>query len=106
SRPGLVVPLSYGGFEIVASGGTTTGLPVEMVYSLRELQDTYKIAGKFIGEHMLADYLAGDDPKWVATTLADFQMWSSGTMVGGVLQNIPGINYLGAGPVMMEVYHH
>jgi phenylacetate-CoA ligase len=106
SRPGLVVPLSHGGFEIVASGGTTTGLPAEMVYSLRELQDTYKIAGKFIGEHMLADYLAGDDPKWVATTLADFQMWSSGTMVGGVLQNIPGINYLGAGPVMREVYHH
>ncbi|MCE2719798.1 MAG: hypothetical protein ACK5RY_10205 [Dolichospermum sp.] len=106
SRPGLVVPLSYGGFEIVASGGTTTGLPVEMVYSLRELQDTYKIAGKFIGQYMLADYLAGDDPKWVATTLADFQMWSSGTMVGGVLQNIPGINYLGAGPVMREVYHH
>ena len=49
SRPGLVVPLSHGGFEIVASGGTTTGLPAEMVYSLRELQDTYKIAGKFIG---------------------------------------------------------
>lgn len=106
SRPGLVVPLSYGGFEIVASGGTSSGLPVEMVYSLQELQDTYKIAGKFIGQHMLANYLAGDSPKWIATTLADFQMWSSGTMVGGVLQNIPGINYLGAGPVMKEVYHH
>jgi phenylacetate-CoA ligase len=106
SRPGLVVPLSYGGFEIVASGGTSSGLPVEMVYSLRELHDTYKIAGKFIGEYMLGDYLAGDDPKWVATTLADFQMWSSGTMVGGVLQHIPGINYLGAGPVMKEVYQH
>ncbi len=106
SRPGLVVPLSYGGFEIVASGGTSNGLPVEMVYSLRELHDTYKIAGKFIGEYMLQDYLAGDEPKWVATTLADFQMWSSGTMVGGVLQHIPGINYLGAGPVMKEVYQH
>ncbi|NJL41802.1 MAG: hypothetical protein HC899_37860 [Leptolyngbyaceae cyanobacterium SM1_4_3] len=106
SRPGLVVPLSYGGFEIVASGGTSSGLPVEMVYSLRELQDTYKIAGEFIGEYVLGDYLAGDEPKWVATTLADFQMWSSGTMVGGVLQNIPGINYLAAGPVMKEVYQH
>ncbi|WP_153038528.1 hypothetical protein [Nodularia spumigena] len=106
SRPGLVVPLSYGGFEIVASGGTSSGLPVEMVYSLRELQDTYKLAGEFIGKYMLGKYLTGDDPKWVATTLADFQMWSSGTMVGGVLQNIPGINYLGAGPVMREVYHH
>lgn len=106
SRPGLVVPLSYGGFEIVASGGTTSGSPVEMVYSLRELQDTYKIAGQFIGEYMLSDYLVGDQPKWVATTLADFQMWSSGTMVGGVLQSIPGINYLGAGPVMKEVFQH
>ncbi|HAC65294.1 MAG TPA: hypothetical protein DCF68_17645 [Cyanothece sp. UBA12306] len=105
-RPGLVVPLNYGGFEIVASGGTSSGVPAEMVYSLRELQDTYKIAGDFIGNYMLKDYLASDEPKWVATTLADFQMWSSGTMVGGVLQNIPGINYLGAGPVMKEVYQH
>ncbi|KKD35197.1 MAG: hypothetical protein WAN66_07645 [Limnoraphis robusta] len=105
-RPGLVVPLNYGGFEIVASGGTSSGVPAEMVYSLRELQDTYKIAGNFIGNYMLKDYLAGDDPKWVATTLADFQMWSSGTMVGGVLQSIPGISYIGAGPVMKEVYQH
>jgi phenylacetate-CoA ligase len=105
SRPGLVVPLSHGGFEIVASGGTG-GFPVEMVYSLRELQNTYKIAGKFIGEYMLRDYLAGDDPKWVATTLADYQMWSSGTMVGGVLLHIPGINYIGAGPVGKDVYQH
>lgn len=106
SRQGLVVPLSYGGFEIVASGGTSGGLPVETVYSLRELHDTYKIAGKFMGEYMLRDYLAGDEPKWVATTLADFQMWSSGTMVGGVLQHIPGINYIGAGPLMKKVYQH
>lgn len=27
-------------------------------------------------------------------------------MVGGVLQNIPGINYIGAGPMMKEVYQH
>ncbi len=106
SRPGLVVPLSYGGFEVVASGGTSGGLPVEIVYSLRELQDTYKLAGRFLGEYMLRDYLAGDEPKWVATTLADFQMWSSGTMVGGVLQQIPGVNYIGAGPMMKEVYQH
>ncbi|MEA2836312.1 MAG: hypothetical protein QOD89_862 [Bradyrhizobium sp.] len=106
SRPGLVVPLSHGGFEIVASGGTSSGLPVETVYSLRELRDTYEIAGDFMGQHQLRDYLAGDDPKWVMTTLADYQMWSSGTMVGGVLQRIPGINYIGAGPVMKDVFHH
>ncbi|MCK4763583.1 MAG: hypothetical protein KAW12_15390 [Candidatus Aminicenantes bacterium] len=106
SRPGLVVPLSYGGFEIVASGGTSGGLPVETVYSLRELHDTYKIAGDFMGSYVLHDYLAGNDPKWVITTLADYQMWSSGTMVGGVLQNIPNINYIGAGPVNKEVYQH
>lgn len=105
-RPGLVVPLSYGGFEIVASGGTSGGLPVETVYSLRELQDTYKIAGDFMGRYQLRNYLDGHDPKWVITTLADYQMWSSGTMVGGVLQNIPGINYIGAGPVMKEVFQH
>lgn len=105
-RPGMVVPLDYGGFEIVASGGTSSGLPSETVYSIRELHDTYKLAGDFIGKHQLAGYLQGTDPKWVMTTLADYQMWSSGTMVGGVLQNIPGINYIGAGPVMKEVFHH
>ena len=104
-RPGMVVPLSRNGFEIVASGGTS-GVPAETVYSIRELHDTYRIAGEFMGRHVLADHLVGDGPKWVATTLADYQMWSSGTMVGGVLQNIPGINYIGAGPVMKEVFQH
>ena len=106
SRPGLVVPLSYNGFEIVASGGTSSGTPAEIVYSLRELEDTYKIAGDFIGKYVLKKYLKGNAPKWVMTTLADYQMWSSGTMVGGVLQHIPGINYIGAGPVNKDVYQH
>ncbi|KAF0814291.1 hypothetical protein IGB42_01192 [Andreprevotia sp. IGB-42] len=106
TRPGQVVPLSYGGFEIVASGGTSSGQPVESVYSLRELHDTYKVAGDFMGQYLLRDYLTGTDPKWMITTLADYQMWSSGTMVGGVLQHIPGINYIGAGPVMKDVYQH
>lgn len=104
NRPGMVVPISHGGFEIVASGGTSSGTPAETVYSLNELHDTYKIAGDFIGNYMLKDYLAGDAPKWMITTLADYQMWSSGTMVGGVLQHIPGVNYIGAGPVMPVVY--
>lgn len=105
-RPGLVVPLKYGGFEIVASGGTSSGIPAETVYSLRELHDTYQWAGKFMGEHLLPTYFKKDGPKWVVTTLADYQMWSSGTMVGGVLQHIPGINYIGAGPLSKEVYQH
>lgn len=105
-RPGLVVPLTYGGFEIVASGGTGGGLPVETVYSLRELRDTYDLAGEFMGQYQLRDCLAGDDPKWLLTTLADYQMWSSGTMVGGVLQQVRGVNYIGAGPVMKDVFHH
>lgn len=105
-RAGLVVPLRHGGFEIVASGGTSSGLPVETVYSLRELADTYELAGEFMGRYQLRDHLAGDAPKWVMTTLADYQMWSSGTMVGGVLQKIPGVNYIGAGPVTRDVYHH
>jgi phenylacetate-CoA ligase len=106
SRPGLVVPLDRGGFEIVASGGTSGGVPVESVYSLRELHDTYQWAGDFIGKHMLPRYLTGNDPKWLSTTLADYQMWSSGTMVGGVLQNVPGVNYIGAGPVTAPVLAH
>lgn len=102
-RPGMTVPLSQGGFEIVASGGTSTGRPSETVYSLRELADTYKLAGDFIGRHMLKEYLTSP-VKWLATTLADYQMWSSGTMVGGVLQNVPGVNYIGAGPMSEAVY--
>lgn len=106
SRPGLVVPLNRGGFEIVASGGTSGGLPVESVYGLRELQDTYRIAGDFMGRYIFEPGLAGTDPKWVFTTLADYQMWSSGTMVGGVLQAVPNINYIGAGPVRKEIFQH
>lgn len=104
ARPGMVVPISRGGFEIVASGGTSSGTPAETVYSLRELQDTYRIAGDFIGCFMLKEYLKSDTAKWLITTLADYQMWSSGTMVGGVLQAVPGVNYIGAGPVAPAVF--
>lgn len=103
-RPGLVVPVSHCGFQVVASGGTSSGAPSETVYSLQELQDTYDFAGEFMGRHLMPRYLGKDGPKWVATTLADYQMWSSGTMVGGVLQKIPGVNYIGAGPVNLDVY--
>ncbi len=103
-RPGMVVPLSHGGFEIVATGGTSKGAPVQAVYPLNELQDTYELAGGFMGDHILADHLAGDEPKWIALALGDYQMWSSGTMVGGVLQNIPGVNYIAAGYVNQELF--
>jgi phenylacetate-CoA ligase len=106
TRPGLVVPLDRGGFQIVASGGTGGGRPLETVYSLRELADTYEIAGHFMGTYQLNGYLRGDDPKWLFTTLADYQMWSSGTMVGGVLAHVPGVNYIGAGPVTAGVLDH
>jgi phenylacetate-CoA ligase len=106
ARPGMVVPLGHGGFEVVASGGTSDGLPLEIVYSLRELRDTYRIAGAFMGAYQLRDHLAGGDPKWLFTNLADYQMWSSGTMVGGVLQQVPGVNYIGAGPVTGPVLEH
>ena len=105
SRAGMVVPIDRGGFEVVASGGTSSGKPSETVYSLKELQDTYELAGEFIGRHMMPRYLGEHGSRWVATTLADYQMWSSGTMVGGVLQKIPGVNYIGAGPMSREVYH-
>lgn len=106
SRPGMVVPLNRGGFEIVASGGTGGGAPLESVYPISELHDTYQLAGEFMWNHILRHYMPGTEPKWVITTLADYQMWSSGTMVGGVLQNIPNINYIGAGPIRQEVFEH
>lgn len=105
-RKGMVVPLDHGGFEIVASGGTSSGRPSETVYSLCELDDTYRIAGDFIGNYMLNRYLGNNRPKWLFTTLADYQMWSSGTMVGGVLQRVPKVNYIGAGPLSNAVYQH
>ncbi|MDL2329590.1 hypothetical protein LJC71_07600, partial [Desulfosarcina sp. OttesenSCG-928-A07] len=39
-RPGMVVPIDRCGFEIVASGGTSSGQPNETVYPLDELQET------------------------------------------------------------------
>lgn len=106
NRPGLVLPIDAGGFEIVASGGTSAGKPTETVYDLLELQETYAMAGAFMGSHLIPRHLGPSGSRWVATTLADYQMWSSGTMVGGVLQRIPGINYIAAGPMSREVFHH
>ena len=105
-RRGMVVPISRGGFEVVASGGTSSGKPSETVYDLGELHDTYRWAGRFIGRHMLPPNMGEEVPRWLATTLADYQMWSSGTMVGGVLQCAPGVNYIGAGPLSVDVYQH
>lgn len=96
-RPGLVVPLHRGGFEIVASGGTTCGHPVETVYTMNELHDTYRLGGDFLGRHVLDEYMLGEGPKWVTTTYIDTQMWSSGTMVGGVMAEIPESNYIPSG---------
>ncbi|ROO88322.1 phenylacetate-CoA ligase [Actinocorallia herbida] len=105
-RAGMVVPIEHGGFEIVASGGTSDGLPLEIVYSLRELRDTYRISGAFMGAYQLSGYFRAPGPRWLYTTLADYQMWSSGTMVGGVLAAVPGVNYIGAGPVTAPVLEH
>lgn len=105
-RAGMVVPISACGFQIVASGGTSSGLPSETVYPLDELQETYRWAGGFIGRHITDRLLPGEGAKWFATTLADYQMWSSGCMVGGVLQAVPGINYIGAGPMNRDVFQH
>src|SRR4029079_3425560 len=63
-------------------------------------------AGHFMGTYQLDRYLTGTDPKWLYTTLADYQMWSSGTMVGGVLASVPGVNYIGAGPVSAPGLEH
>ncbi|MEM6719430.1 MAG: hypothetical protein AAF611_08960 [Bacteroidota bacterium] len=104
-RKGMVVSLEYGGFEIVASGGTSTGKPSETVYSLEELDNTYHLSGAFMGNHLLPRFFSENDGiPIVSTTYADFQLWSSGTMVGGVLQRIPNTNYIAAGPIDKKVY--
>lgn len=105
-REGLVVPLVHGGFEVVASGGTSGGLPIETVYSQRELHDTYEIAGHFMGTFVLPRFLQGELPRWIITTLTDYEMWSSGTMIGGLLQRTPGVNFVAAGPMSEMVYQH
>jgi phenylacetate-CoA ligase len=105
-REGVVVPLEHGGFEIIASGGTSGGLPIETVYSLRELHDTYEIAGHFMGNFVLPQHLRGEGARWIITTLCDYEMWSSGTMIGGLLQRTPGVNFIAAGPMGEMVYRH
>ncbi len=105
-REGMVVPLSRSGFEVIASGGTSNGRPTETVYSQRELHDTYEIAGQFMGTHLLPRFLTGDGVKWIIMTLTDSDMWSSGTMIGGVLQRTPGVNYVAAGTLSENVFRH
>ncbi|MDI2090898.1 phenylacetate--CoA ligase family protein [Commensalibacter oyaizuii] len=103
-RIGMVVPVERGGFQIANSGGTASGRASEIVYSRQELLDTYKRAGTFIGQHIIEPYMDAKQACWVGTTLADNQLWSSGTMVGGLLQEIPNINYLGIGPMSCNTY--
>ena len=103
-RPGMVVPLSHGGFQIATSGGTASGQPTEIVYPLDELADTYRWAGEFIGRHIVDSLMPPGEARWVACTLADHMMWSSSSMVGGVLQSIPGINYIAAGAIDPQVF--
>jgi phenylacetate-CoA ligase len=105
-RPGQVVPLSRGGFEVVASGGTSGGLPIETVYSLKELRDTYSLAGAHMDKYIFQHHFPKDRPSWVIMTLADNDMWSSGTMIGGVLQCASSTNFIAAGPMSEIVYNH
>jgi len=103
-RPGMVVPIAHGGFQVATSGGTASGQPTEIVYPLDELRDTYHWAGAFIGHHIVERHMLGQDARWIACTLVDHMMWSSASMVGGVLQKIPGTNYIGAGAIDPKVF--
>lgn len=105
-RAGMLVPLSRGGFEVIASGGTSSGLPAETVYSQKELHDTYEIAGAFMGRFVFPRFLRESEISWVIMTLTDSEMWSSGTMIGGVLQRVPGVNYVAAGAMSADVFGH
>lgn len=103
-KKGLVFPLSKNGFLVAASGGTSSGQPSQIIYSLTELQETYKWAGRFIGRYITDFIFSSDKIRWLGTTLSDNQLWSSGTMVGGVLQTVPNINYLGIGSMSVETF--
>ena len=103
-RPGMIVPIENGNFQIANSGGTASGRSSEIVFSKKELRDTYRWAGNFIGKHIISRYMEEQQAKWIGTTLSDSQLWSSGTMVGGVLQEIPNVNYLGIGPMSAKIY--
>lgn len=103
-RPGMVVPIARGGFQVATSGGTASGQPTEIVYPLDELRDTYQWAGEFIGRHIVDRHMPGPEARWIACTLADHMMWSSASMVGGVLQAVPGTNYIGAGAIDPQVF--
>jgi len=105
-RAGQVVPLSHGGFEVVASGGTSGGLPIETVYSIKELRDTYALAGLHMDKFIFRKHFPAGIPSWVIMTLADNDMWSSGTMIGGVLQWAESTNFIAAGPMSELVYRH
>ncbi|WP_237714079.1 hypothetical protein [Novosphingobium sp. Rr 2-17] len=100
----MILPIERGGFQVATSGGTSSGLPTEIVYPKDELADTYQWAGGFIGRHIIDRHMPSDHARWVACTLADHMMWSSASMVGGVLQAIPDINYIGAGAIDHEVF--
>jgi phenylacetate-CoA ligase len=105
-RPGLVLGMDQGGFQVVASGGTSGGLPIETVYSTQELNDSYELAGQFLGRHLLPQHLDGPGPRWLITTLYDSEMWSSGSMLGGVFTRTPGINFIAAGAMGQLVFDH
>lgn len=104
TRKGMVVPIHNGNFQIANSGGTASGRASEIVFSKKELHDTYSWAGRYIGKHIIARYMDESQTKWVGTTLADSQLWSSGTMVGGLLQEIPNTNYWGIGAMSPKIY--
>ena len=76
-RPGMIVPIENGNFQIANSGGTASGRSSEIVFSKKELRDTYRWAGNFIGKHIISRYMEEQHAKWIGTTLSDSQLWSS-----------------------------
>ncbi|MEL6538017.1 MAG: hypothetical protein AAFQ98_21545, partial [Bacteroidota bacterium] len=105
-RDGMVVPLNHGLFEIIASGGTTTEVPLETVFSLGELKETHRMVGDFLGRYVLKNHLLPTETKWVVNLYADYHVNSMGTLLGGGLQHIDGVNYIAAGPLGLQVYQH
>lgn len=108
-RPGLVKPYNQGGFQITTSGGTSSGTPIETIYTKSELQYSYNLAGKFIGKNIvepLMEEAGASVPYLLFSILSDSGMWSTGTLIGSIMSEIPNTNYIPAGPLNEKALSH
>lgn len=109
NRPGLLKPYSSGNFQLTTSGGTSSGAPIETIYTKSELKNSYELVGEFIGRHIVEPIMveAGAAiPYLMFSILSDSGMWSTGTLIGSIMSEIPETNYIPAGPLEEKALGH